>query len=86
MWEISGLLSLLEVDWLLGCTWIAWSCWGTPAPGDTQGVYNHYGKSSKQGSAVRVWGIQQWVSHEVTAKRGAIAKEVALAEQAAAAF
>lgn len=33
VWEISGLLSLLEVDWVLGWTWIAWSCWGTPAPG-----------------------------------------------------
>lgn len=26
VWEISGLLSLLEGDWVLGWTWIAWSC------------------------------------------------------------
>ena len=46
VWEISGLLSLLEVDWVLGWTWIAWSCWGTPAPGDTQRANSHSSKSS----------------------------------------
>lgn len=38
VWEISGLLSLLEEDCVFGWTWMAWSCWGTPAPGDTHGV------------------------------------------------
>lgn len=38
VWEISGLLSLLELDWVLGWTWMAWSCWGTPAPGETEGI------------------------------------------------
>lgn len=46
VWEISGLLSLLEVGWVLGWTWIAWSCWGTPGPGETQRAKSHYGKSS----------------------------------------
>lgn len=33
VWEISGLLSLLiELDWVLGCTWMAWSCCGTVPP------------------------------------------------------
>ena len=32
---MSGLLSLFEV---LGWTWMAWSCWGTPAPRDTEGT------------------------------------------------
>lgn len=36
VWDISGLLSLLEVDWVLGWTWIAWSCWGIPAPGENR--------------------------------------------------
>lgn len=32
VWEVSGLLSLFEV---LGWTWMAWSCWGTPVPKET---------------------------------------------------
>lgn len=36
VWEISGLLSLLEVDWALGWTWMAWNCWGTPAPAERE--------------------------------------------------
>lgn len=61
VWEISGLLSLLEVDWVLGWTWIAWSCWGTPVPGDTQRAKSNYGKSSNTSPGPRraaavLWG------------------------------
>lgn len=42
VWEISGLLSLLEVDWVLGWTWMAWNCWGTPAPAETRRQYGRH--------------------------------------------
>lgn len=90
MWEISGLLSLLEVDWVLGWTWIAWSCWGTPAPGDTQRAYSHYSKSSNtptQGIAVVAvgeWGVQQWGWHMVALAAEALAVILAEGEEVAA--
>lgn len=35
VWEMSGLLSLLEVGCVFWWTWIAWSCWGMPGPANT---------------------------------------------------
>lgn len=47
---MSWLLSLLE-DWVLGWTWMAWSCWGTPAP-----EHNHREGNKEQMSLQTAWG------------------------------